>query len=387
MTGPLAGVRVIEVAGIGPGPFAAMILADMGADVIRVDRAAAVGARAEREARANLLNRGRRSIAIDLKQAAGVAVLLRLVDSADALIEGFRPGVAERLGFGPDVCLRRRRQIVYGRMTGWGQDGPYAQAAGHDINYISLAGALEPIGRSGQAPVPPLNLLGDFGAGGMLMAFGIVCGVLEARSSGRGQVVDAAIVDGTALLTTMIHGLRAMGRWGDERGTNMLDTGAPYYDVYETSDGKYVSVGAIEPQFYDLLLGKLGREADLSLSAQDDVAKWPAGKAVLAAVFRSRTRDEWCALLDATDACFAPVLSMAEAAAHPHNAHRGLFVDANGFRQPAPAPRFDRTPGAIQSPPPLPGEHTEQVLKEAGFTADEISDLRAEAAVRSAPAT
>jgi alpha-methylacyl-CoA racemase len=382
-TGPLAGVKVVEIAGIGPGPFAAMLLADLGADVIRVDRAQAVSPDAAASDRPHwdLLNRGRRSIGVDLKNPDGVGTVLRLVEKADALVEGFRPGVAERLGIGPDDCLARNPRLVYGRMTGWGQDGPYAQAAGHDINYIALAGALHPIGRSGQAPVPPLNLVGDFGGGGMLLAFGVVCALLESRSSGQGQVVDAAMVDGAAVLMTMFHSMRAIGMWADERGTNLLDTGAHFYDVYETADGGYVSVGSIEPQFYAELRRLAGLEAD-EWNAQMDRSAWPTLKEKLAAVFRTKTRDEWCSIMEHTDVCFAPVLSLAEAPQHPHNVARGTFVDVAGTVQPAPAPRFSRTPGSIERPPAQPGQHTDEALADWGFPADDIAKLREAGAVK-----
>ena len=373
--GPLEGVRVIEIAGIGPGPFCAMMLADMGADVIRVDRAAAVRGGDPDVPPADVMNRGRRSVGVDLKSSEGVETVLRLVEGADALIEGFRPGVAERLGIGPDDCLGRNPRLVYGRMTGWGQDGPYAPTAGHDINYIALAGALESFGRAGQAPVPPLNMVGDFGGGGMLLAFGVVCGIVEARTSGSGQVVDAAMVDGAATLMTFVHGLAAMGVWHDERGTNMLDTGAHFYDVYETSDGGYVSIGSIEPQFYAELREKLGLDDD-EWDAQMDRASWPDKKEKIAAVFRTRTRDEWCELLEGSDVCFAPVLSFTEAPSHPHNVARGTFTEVAGVVQPRPAPRFSRTDGAIRRPPPHAGQHTDDVLAEAGFSADELASLR-----------
>ena len=379
--GPLAGVTVIEIAGIGPGPFCAMMLADMGAEVIRVDRAENVAGGDPDHPPADLNNRGRRSIGVDLKNSDGVAVMLDLVERADVFIEGFRPGVAERLGIGPDECLARNPRLVYGRMTGWGQDGPLARAAGHDINYIALAGALEPIGRRGQAPVPPLNLLGDYGGGGMLLAFGVVCGVLEARASGRGQVVDAAMVDGAAVLMTMTHALRAMGVWDDERGTNMLDTGAHFYDVYETADGEYVSIGSIEPQFYAELLRLTGLEGE-DLPWQHDRAHWPALKERLAAVFKTKTRAEWTELMEGTDVCFAPVLSIPEAMEHPHNVHRGTFVEVAGIRQPGPAPRFSRTVPEISAPPPHAGQHTDEVL--AGvldFDAGRITKLREAGAI------
>jgi alpha-methylacyl-CoA racemase len=379
--GPLHGITVLEIAGIGPGPFCAMLLADMGADVIRVDRAGQVMGGDPESPPADVLNRGRRSIGVDLKSADGVETVLSLVERADVLMEGFRPGVAERLGIGPDDCLARNPKLVYGRMTGWGQEGPYAQAAGHDINYIALAGALEPIGRAGQAPVPPLNLVGDFGGGGMFLAFGIACALLEAQRSGQGQVVDAAMVDGAAVLTTMFHAFRAMGIWTDERGTNLLDTGAHFYDVYETSDGKYVSIGSIEPQFYAELLELSGLGAEEDLPHQHDRAQWPALKERVAAIFRTKTRDEWCEIMEHTDVCFAPVLRLDEAPQHPHNVERGTFVERNGVTQPAPAPRFSRTAPEIQRPPSHAGQHTEEVLAELGFDADRIAELRESGAI------
>ena len=377
--GPLAGVKVIEIAGIGPGPFCAMMLADMGADVIRVDRADKVSGGDPEAPPADAMNRGRRSIGVDLKSPEGVETILRLVEKADVLIEGFRPGVAERLGIGPDACAARNPALVFGRMTGWGQDGPYAPTAGHDINYIALSGVLDSMGRRGEAPVPPLNLVGDFGGGGMLLAFGVVCAVLEARTSGRGQVVDAAMVDGASVLSTFIHGLRAMGVWSDERGTNMLDTGAHYYDVYETSDGKFVSIGSIEPQFYALLLEALGVTAEEM--PQNDKRRWPELKEKVAAIIATRTRDEWCEVMEGTDICFAPVLSMGEAADHPHNRERGTFVEIAGVLQPAPAPRLSRTPGSIARPPAHAGQHTDEVLAEWGFDAADIAELRTSGAV------
>jgi alpha-methylacyl-CoA racemase len=380
-SGPLAGVRVIEVAGIGPGPFAGMMLADMGADVIRVDRAQSVRGGDPEHPPLDLLARGRRSVGIDLKNPAGAETVLRMVEGSDALIEGFRPGVAERLGIGPKECLERNPALVYGRMTGWGQEGPYAGMAGHDINYIALSGTLHPIGRAGGPPVPPLNLVGDFGGGGMLLAFGVVCALLEAANSGEGQVVDAAMVDGAAVLATMFHGIRAAGLWTEERGTNMLDTGAHFYDVYETADGRYVSVGSIEPQFYAELLRITGLDKE-DVPGQMDRAQWPALKARLAEVFRTRTRDEWCEAMDGTDVCFAPVLSMSEAPGHPHNRHRGTFVEVAGVVQPAPAPRFSRTPGAVSRPPAHAGQDTEAVLADLGFGPAEVAELRASGAVR-----
>ena len=381
MSGPLQGVKILEIAGIGPGPFAAMMLADMGADVIRVDRAQSVVGGDPASPPGDVLNRGRRSIGIDLKNPEGVEALLALVASADALIEGFRPGVMERLGIGPDVCLARNPKLVFGRMTGWGQEGPYAQAAGHDINYISLAGALEPIGRAGQPPLPPLNLVGDFGGGGMFLAFGVVCALLEAKGSGKGQVVDAAMVDGSAVLMTMFHAFRAMGIWEDERGTNLLDTGAWFYDVYETKDAKYISIGSIERQFCEQLIELSGLKDEPDWPVQNDKAKWPAMKARMAEIFKEKTRDEWCDIMEHTDVCFAPVLSMAEAPEHPHNKERGTFVERNGIVQPAPAPRYSRTPGEIQRPPSFPGQHTDEVLAEWGVAGERIAELRASGAI------
>jgi alpha-methylacyl-CoA racemase len=380
--GPIEGVKILEIAGIGPGPFAAMMLADMGADIIRVDRAQSVMGGDPAAPPADVLNRGRRSIGVDLKNPDGVEALLTLVESADALIEGFRPGVAERLGFGPDVCLARNPKLVFGRMTGWGQSGPYAQAAGHDINYIALAGALEAIGRAGEKPTPPLNLVGDFGGGGMLLAFGVVCALLEAKSSGEGQVVDAAMVDGAALLMTMFHAFTAMGIWGPDRGTNMLDTGAHYYDVYETSDAKYVSIGSIEPQFYAELLRLTGLDADETMPKQMDRAAWPDLKVRFEALFKTKSRDEWCEIMEHTDVCFAPVLSIAEAPQHPHNIERETFVERNGVVQPAPAPRFSRTAPEIQRPPSFAGQHTDEALADWGVDPATIAKLRETGAVK-----
>ena len=381
MSGPLEGVKVLEIAGIGPGPFCAMVLADMGADVLRVDRAQSVSGSDPGRPSLDLLARGRRSIGVDLKNPDGVETVLRLVEGADALLEGFRPGVAERLGIGPDVCLERNPRLVYGRMTGWGQEGPYSHAAGHDINYIALAGALHPIGRRGQGPVPPLNLVGDFGGGGLLLAFGIACALVERDRSGQGQVVDAAMVDGAALLATMFHGLSAMGIWTTERGTNLLDTGAHFYDVYECADGEYVSIGSIEPQFYAELLRLSGIEGE-ELPAQMDRSQWPALKERVAEVFRQKTRDEWCRIMEGSDVCFAPVLSLDEAPVHPHNVHRGTFTEVAGVVQPAPAPRFSRTPGEIARPPAHAGQHTDEALADWGVPGEDIAKLRDAGAIR-----
>jgi alpha-methylacyl-CoA racemase len=371
--GPLEGVKIIEIAGIGPGPFAAMLLADMGADVVRVDRAQAVTGNFDRQ-NLEILNRSRRSVGVDLKHPDGVETVMRLVDRADALIEGFRPGVAERLGIGPDACQERNAKLVYGRMTGWGQDGPYAQAAGHDINYIALAGALAHFGRAGQKPTPPINIVGDFGGGGMFLAFGVVCAILEAKASGQGQIVDAAMVDGSATLMSMVWGFNKLGIWG-EQGTNVLDTGAPFYDTYETADGKYIALGSLESQFYSELLSRIGLD-EQELPPQMDHAGWPDLRERFTEVFRSKTRDEWCEVLEHTDACFAPVLTMDEAVGHPHIKARGTIVEEQGVPQPAPAPRFSRTPGAIQRPPAWPGQHTDEALTDWGFSTDDVTTLR-----------
>jgi alpha-methylacyl-CoA racemase len=381
-TGPLAGLRVVEVAGIGPGPFAGMMLADAGADVIRVDRADA-GPSVAGTGPLDVVGRGRRSVAVDLKRPEGVEVVLRLAERSDVLFEGFRPGVAERLGIGPEPCLARNPALVYGRMTGWGQHGPLAHAAGHDIAYIAVAGALHLVGRPDEPPPPPVNVVGDYGGGGMLLAFGIVCAVLEARRTGRGQVVDAAIVDGTALLTALFHGLRAGGRWTDARGAHLLDGGAPVYGSYECADGRYVAVGALEPKFSAELLDRLEVPADDDLRRRlYDPAAWPELRGRLAERFRTRTRDEWCALLEGTDACFAPVLSLAEAPGHPHSAARGTFTEVAGVVQPAPAPRFSATPGGIAGPAPEPGADTGDVLAELGYSEAEIAALRSAGTVR-----
>jgi alpha-methylacyl-CoA racemase len=380
--GPLNGVKVVELQGIGPGPFCGMMLADMGATVIRIDRAANVPVDPPTEPSLDILARGRQSVAVDLKQPEGVEVVLRLIEGADALIEGFRPGVMERLGLGPEVCLARNERLVYGRMTGWGQEGPYSQMAGHDINYIALGGALAHIGRAGQAPVPPLNLVGDFGGGGMLLAFGVACGLVEARATGKGQVVDAAMVDGAAILMTMFAGMAKSGAFTDERGTNLLDTGSHFYDVYETADGRYVSLGSIEPQFYAelLRLSGLGEQADLP--PQLDRAQWPAMKERVATIMASKTQAQWCEIMEGSDVCFAPVLTMAEAAKHPHNVQRRTYVEVAGVTQPAPAPRFSRTEPAVQGPPAWPGQHSDAVLKEFGFGEDEVAALKGSGAVK-----
>ena len=381
--GPLSGVRIVEIAGIGPGPFAAMMLADMGADIVRIDRASSVLPDGYDRPSLDVLNRGRRSIGVDLKRPEGIETVLRLVEGADALIEGFRPGVMERLGLGPDACLARNPRLVFGRMTGWGQEGPIAHSAGHDINYIALAGALDPIGRKEGAPVPPLNLVGDFGGGGMVLAFGIACALVERSRSGQGQVVDAAMVDGAAVLMNFFNGLRAMGGWHDERGTNILDTGAHFYDAYECSDGKYVSLGSIEPQFYAELLEKTGLadEWQGDLPQQMDRAQWPALKEALSEVIKRKTRDEWCEIMEGSDVCFAPVLSLAEAPSHPHNVHRGTFVEVEGQLQAGPAPRFSRTAPEIQRPPCQAGQHTDEALGDWGFGSDEIAQLRDQKAI------
>jgi alpha-methylacyl-CoA racemase len=375
--GPLAGIKVIELAGIGPGPMCAMLLSDLGADVLRVDRTEQVDLGINRPRKYNVLNRGRRSVAIDLKHPDGAEAVLKLVDGADALIEGFRPGVMEKLGLGPDVCLARNPRLVYGRMTGWGQDGPLAKAAGHDINYIALTGALHAIGTAGGPPVPPLNLVGDFGGGAMYLAFGICAALVESGRSGKGQVVGAAQVDGAASLMSAIYGLYASDAITNERGTNILDSGAHFYGVYETSDGRYVSVGSIEQKFYDELEEKLG----ITLADRNDPAKWPGYKEQLAAIFKTKTRDEWCEIMEGSDICFAPVLDMDEAPQHPHNVVRNVFVDIEGVVQPGPAPRFSRTPAAVQAPPADPGQHTDEALADWGFSTNEIEKLRQAGAV------
>ena len=378
--GVLSGYKVVEFAGIGPAPMCAMLLSDMGAEVLRIDRAEDANLGISTDAKFNVLGRGRRSVAIDLKRKEGTDVALKLISKADALIEGFRPGVMERLGLGPEVCMARNPKLVYGRMTGWGQEGPMAHAAGHDINYIALTGALHSIGRRGEAPVPPLNLVGDFGGGGVYLALGVVAALLEAQKSGKGQTIDVAMVDGASSLMAAIYGLRAAGRWTDKRGDNILDTGAHYYNVYETSDGKYVSVGSIETKFYAELLQLSGLQ-HAELPRQNDKNSWPAMNDRLAAIFRSKTRDEWCKIMEGSDVCFAPVLDMGEAPAHPHNKHRGTFVEVDGVVQPGPVPRFSRTPSAIQGPPAVAGQHTAEALRDWGFSGNEVEQLQKAGAV------
>jgi alpha-methylacyl-CoA racemase len=384
--GPLAGIKIIELAGIGPGPFCAMLLADMGAEVVRVDRAANVRTDTDRDgndARFNLLTRGRRNIAVDLKNKDGVAAVLRLIDRADALIEGFRPGVMERLGLGPGVCLPRNAKLVYGRMTGWGQDGPIAHVAGHDINYIALSGVLATIGEAGGPPVPPLNLVGDFGGGALYLAMGVLAGILSARATGKGQVIDCSMVEGSASLMTSMYGALASGAWTEQRGHNRTDGGAHFYHVYETKDGEHVAVGSIEPQFYQLLLTHTGLEG-AELPPQSDRSTWPAMQERLAVIFKQKTRGEWVAIMQDTDICFAPVLRMSEAIRHEHNRHRDSFVEVEGIPQPAPAPRFLGTPTKVQRPPARVGENTDEILADWGFSAGEIAALHRSGAVKSA---
>lgn len=369
--GPLAGLRVVELAGLGPAPYAAMLLADLGADVVRVDRPHATPLQ---DPRTDLVNRGRRSVCVDLKHPQGAELVLRLAERADVLVEGFRPGVAERLGIGPDQCRARNPRLVYGRMTGWGQEGPLASSAGHDITYLAVTGALHATGRSGGPPQVPVNLVGDFGGGALFLVVGVLSALWEARRSGIGQVVDAAIVDGTASLTTMLHGLLAGGQWRDERGSNLLDTGAPFYDVYETADGRHVAVGALEPQFFAELVRLLfGGTPPDDLPAQHDRAAWPLLRRLIAARFVQRSQQEWADTFEGTDACVAPVLSLTEAPRHPHLAARQTFVDREGVTQPAPAPRFSRTPSSLGGPPALPGQHTAEALRDWGF--DDVAEL------------
>ncbi|AQQ68161.1 carnitine dehydratase [Microbulbifer agarilyticus] len=373
--GVLSGYTVIELAGMGPCPMAAMLLADMGAEVIRVER----GPQRDPIYSHDMSARGKKSIILNLKSEEGREALLRLVERADVLLEGFRPGVAEKLGLGPEDCAERNSALVYGRMTGWGQTGPLSQTAGHDLNYIALTGALYAIGRPGEKPVVPLNLVGDFGGGSMFLVAGVLGALLEAKQSGKGQVVDAAMVDGTANLMWMCHSFSAAGSWDpSERGVNLLDGGAFFYDTYETSDGRYIALGAIEPQFYAELVHRAGLDPDIySADTQYELASWNDSAAAFSEVFRSKTQREWCELLEGTDACFAPVLTLEEAPTHPHNQVRDAYVEVDGFKQPAPAPRFSRTPSVVQHGQRRPGEDTEEVLATLGYSAEQISTLRA----------
>lgn len=378
--GPLAGVRVLEMASVGPSPMCGMMLGDLGADVVRVDRMAVADLGLDHGDReTDLLNRSKRSVAVDLKSPEGVAAVLKLARNADILIEGMRPGVMERLGLGPEDCWEQNPALVYGRVTGWGQDGPLAPAAGHDLNYIALTGALATMGRQGDAPVPPLNMLGDFGGGAMYLAMGVLAALLEARQSGKGQVVDTAMIDGASNLMMMIYGLFAQGNWLNQRGKNILDTGAHFYNVYETSDGKFITVGAIESKFYHLLYDRLGLT---DVPAQMDRQSWPENREAFAALFRTRTRDQWCDLLEGTDVCFAPVLDLAEAPGHPHNAARQTFLDVNGAVQPNVAPRFSRTATGTPTMPAAPGDHTAEAMAEWGIDASEIEAMKQSGAIR-----
>jgi alpha-methylacyl-CoA racemase len=374
--GPLKGLKIIEMAGIGPGPFCGMVLADLGVEIIRVDRASAIGTGSKQDA----ANRGKKSIAVDLKSEEGVEVVLKLVETADAIFEGFRPGVMERLGLGPDVCLERNERIVFGRMTGWGQEGPLANAAGHDINYISLTGALAAIGRPGSPPVPPLNLIGDFGGGGMLLALGLLAALLESKESKKGQVVDAAMTDGSALLMTMIYSMYSSGMWKTSMGSNLLDGGSHFYDTYECKDGKFISLGSIEPQFYALLC-QIAELDESIFGKQMSRDSWPEQKEAIKKIILDKTRDEWCELMEGTDVCFAPVLDMSEAPKHPHNIERKTFIDLEGVTQPAPAPRFSRTEPEVVSSPSVVGEHTDEVLTSIGFSDEDINTLKTSGAV------
>ena len=371
--GPLAGIKVLEFEAIGPAPFAGMLLADMGADVLVLERPADTDLGLKRERRHDVMMRGKRSVTLDLKKDSSREVALSLVERADVLIEGLRPGVMERLGLGPEVALARNPRLVYGRMTGWGQDGPLAPRAGHDINYIALAGVLHAFGRKGEAPVPPLNLVADFGGGGMLLGFGVACALLEAKRSGKGQVVDAAMIDGAALLAAMFSGFLAAGTWSEARGENILDTGAPWYDVYETKDGKYVSIGAIEGRFYEELLERLKLK---DLPDQHDRARWSEMKEVFSKVFRSKSREEWCKVFEGSDACFAPVLSWSEARRHPQSISRKSYLAVGEVEQPAPAPRYSRTPAAVRAAPPERGQGGRQALSEWGFSEEQVRSLQ-----------
>lgn len=372
MSGPLSGVKIIEFQGIGPAPFCGMLLSDMGADVVRIDRKARNGT----GTKFDIGGRGRRSISLDLKKPEAIETCLKLVEKADILFEGFRPGVMERLGLGPDLCLARNKRLVYGRMTGWGQDGPYSQMAGHDINYIAITGALRSCARPGEKPVHPLNLVGDFGGGALYLAVGLLAALHSAKVSGLGQVVDCSMADGAASLMSMFYGMSAAGSWSDEVGNNLLDGGAPFYDSYLCSDGNYISLGSIEPQFYAELLEKLGLSDDPDFRKQMDKSRWPALKQRLTSIFKTRTRDEWSAIMENTDICYGPVLTLKEALKHPHNVARKTFVEVEGVPQPAPAPRFSRTVSKIQSPPAVVGQHTESALRDWGLSATEVEALQ-----------
>jgi alpha-methylacyl-CoA racemase len=380
--GPLAGLKIVELGGIGPGPFASMLFGEMGAEVLRIGRRRD-GIKGF-DPRYQLLNRGRRAVEMDLKNTRAVDAVKQMIGRSDAVIEGFRPGVAERLGLGPDDCLRLNPKLVYGRITGWGQDGPLAAEPGHDINYIALTGALHSIGRKDGPPVPPLNLVGDFGGGAMYLAFGMVCALLEARSSGKGQVVDAAMIDGAASLMTMMYGMHAAGLWSDDRGSNRLDSGTPWYDVYETSDGKWMSVGCNEPQFYEALLDRLGADRATLPADRHDRKGWPVLRTFFTQKFREKTRDAWCEILKDSEVCFAPVLSMAEAPHHPHMKARGTFVELDGVVQPAPAPRFSRTKPEIRHSAGSAGDQTDGALGDWGFSATEIAALKTCDAIKGA---
>lgn len=373
-SGPLSGLKIVEFAGIGPGPFCGMLLSDLGADVVRVDRKGS-----GRASPADVTSRGRRSVALDLKSPDAIEAVLKLLESADGLIEGFRPGVMERLGLGPDVVLARNPKLVFGRMTGWGQTGPYAKAAGHDMNYIAITGALHAIGTEDK-PIPPLNLVGDFGGGALYLAFGLMAGIISARETGKGQVIDCAMSDGAASLMAMFYGFKGAGIWQEKRRSNLLDGGAHFYDTYQCADGKWISIGSIEPQFYALLLEKTGI-TDPAFANQMDRSAWPSLKAKLQDVLRTKTQADWCAIMDATDICFAPVLDLDEAPKHAHNVARETFVTVEGVVQPAPAPRFSATPGAIQGPPPKIGAHNDEALTDWGFTAAEVAALKEKGAL------
>ncbi|MCP3730310.1 CoA transferase [Sphingomonas sp. MG17] len=380
--GPLKGIKIVEIGGVGPGPFGCMLLGDMGAEIVRIDKVVDdFRIDGDMDQAFNVWSRGRKSIRLDLRTPEGVEVVTRMIRDADAVVEGFRPGVMERLGLGPDDCLAMNPRLVYGRITGWGQSGPLATAAGHDINYIALSGALDAIGPPGEPPVPPLNLVGDLGGGGMLLAYGVVCALVERMTSGKGQVIDAAMIDGIGALMALFHGLQAAGQWSDRRGDNMIDGGTPWYGVYETADGRHVTIGALEPKFYARLMELLELTGEKALPPRADRTNWPAIRERLTAVFRTRTRDQWCRLLEGTDTCFAPVLTMAEAAAHPHCVDRDMFVRLDGVVQPRPAPRFSRSGHGALKPPPRLGSDTDTILQTLGYTAAEASALRERGAV------